>query len=140
MTRAARGLMRLARAEGGAAALEFSIIAFVFILVCLGTVEFGRALQVRNEMASAAGIGARLIMIGQDGQDATDAEVTTAIRDRFRGGGDADLEVELGTTIVDGETFRTIEVRYPVTLQVPVVSGRQITLTVSRRVRPRPAT
>ena len=44
---------RWRRQECGATALEFAIVAAVFVTVSIGIIEFGRALMVRNEMAYA---------------------------------------------------------------------------------------
>jgi Flp pilus assembly protein TadG len=55
-------LRRLARSNGGAAAVEFAIIVWVLIFVCLGVIEFGRGLHVRNEMSFAGDRAARKIL------------------------------------------------------------------------------
>ncbi len=49
--RATRGI---ARSDSGAAAIEFAIIVWALIFVCLGIIEIGRGLHVRNEMVFAA--------------------------------------------------------------------------------------
>ena len=57
-----RGVRRLRMAEGSAL-VEFSLIAFMFIIVLLGVVEMGRMLLVYTTMANAARAGARYAIV-----------------------------------------------------------------------------
>ena len=50
------------RCQSGAAAIEFAIIALVLVMVCLGVIELGRALFLRNELSFAADFAARKIL------------------------------------------------------------------------------
>lgn len=57
-----RGVRRL-RMDEGSALVEFSLIAFTFIIVLLGVVEMGRMLLVYTTMANAARAGARYAIV-----------------------------------------------------------------------------
>lgn len=116
------------RAEDGAVAIEFAIVASVFIFVCLGTIEFGRALYVRNELSFAADIASREIL---KDSAATKSTVESAARSAFRGNGDQ-LTVQLVTENVDGVEFRTLRLIYPFTMLIPQF-GNTFTFNVSRR-------
>lgn len=125
-----RTARRLRQDQRGQAALEFAIIAMAMILVSIGIVEFGRALQVRNELSFAADFGARQILTNPDIPDTT---VESKIRSVFKGYDASQLSVVLGTETADGLNFRTVALSYPFTLLIPGLSDPAVTLTVSRR-------
>jgi Flp pilus assembly protein TadG len=56
---------RLFRAKDGASAVEFSIVAWPFLLVVIGVLEFGRALWTREALQEAAMAGARCMGVLQ---------------------------------------------------------------------------
>jgi Flp pilus assembly protein TadG len=124
-------MRRLGRCQSGAAAVEFALIALALILVAIGTIEFGRGLQLRNEISFAADHGARKLLIDPTTSD-------TALQDAIRSALirlEPDLlTVTLGTETADGAPFRTISVTYPLTLAIPGFSGGAITLSLARRV------
>lgn len=128
MTRRSRRRPGIARAEDGAVAIEFAIIALVFIFVCLATIEFGRALYVRNELSFAADIAAREIL---KDSAATQSTVATAARAAFSGNDDK-LTVQLNNETVDGIEFRTLRLSYPFTMLIPQF-GKNFSFNVSRR-------
>ncbi len=122
-------IRRLRRNEDGGVALEFSIVAVAFVVVSLGVIEFGRALQVRNELSFAADYGARQIMMDPT---ATETVVKNAIKDKFLGYNPADLTVTLGDETFDGIAYRTVQLQYPMQMFIPFVNG-SLTLQVERR-------
>jgi hypothetical protein len=123
-------LARLARCNGGAAAVEFAIIVWALIFVCLGVIEFGRGLHVRNEMSFAADFAARKILTDPL---VSDIDLTKAVDDAFLGPSPELLEVSFGDETADGVAFRTMLIQYPFSLLIPGLRDT-ITLTVSRRV------
>jgi Flp pilus assembly protein TadG len=123
-------LRRLARCSRGAAAVEFAIIVWALILVCLGVIEFGRGLHVRNEMSSAGDRAARMILTNPA---VTDGDLAVSVREAFISPKPELLEVTFGTETADGIAFRTMLIQYPLSLLIPGL-GDPITLTVSRRV------
>ena len=130
MRRINRFISALGRNETGAAAVEFAIIAWVLILVCIGTVELGRGLYVRNELSYAADHAARMILMS----DAFDQELEDAVRSRFLGADD-DLVVVFGkeTSGAPAISYRTVVLTYPFKLLIPGLSDT-ISLSVNRRV------
>ncbi len=50
---------RFARDEGGAALVEFAIIATVLMILMFGIIDFGRALYTKNSLTNAAREGGR---------------------------------------------------------------------------------
>jgi Flp pilus assembly protein TadG len=52
--------------ERGAAAVEFALLAPVFIMIILGIVEFGRAYNVQTSLTNAAREGARAMAINNN--------------------------------------------------------------------------
>ena len=119
------------RDENGASAVEFSIVASVFIALCLGIIQLGWTLQIRNHLAEAADTAIRSIMLDPDASDSTvEAQVYSALADY-----DADnLSVEAGETTVDDTDFRTLSIQYDLALAVPFFPSGVITMSVSRRV------
>ncbi|WP_163266827.1 TadE/TadG family type IV pilus assembly protein [Chelativorans alearense] len=130
-------LSQLAKSQSGAAAVEFAIVCLPLLLLCLGVVEFGRAFFVRNDLAYAADVAARKVLIGQIPLDASLSEATVALDGAVRGafGGDGNLlQVTVETETVDGVQYRTLSIRYPFTFLVPGVSDSPFALSVSRRI------
>lgn len=68
----------------GSTMVEFSIVAFLFVLLLLGIGEFGIATWARNSVADAAREGTRYAIVrGQkSGQIATTATVNTYVQSR----------------------------------------------------------
>jgi Flp pilus assembly protein TadG len=56
--------LRMWRDERGAAAVEFALVLPVILLILFGTIEFGRAWNVRQTLTDAAREGARLAAVG----------------------------------------------------------------------------
>ena len=129
-----RALMRLVRADDGAVALEFAIVSMAMVLLSLGVIEFGRALQVRNQLTFLADRAARQIL---NDSSITDAEVEAAITAEFDGANPELLEVVVAEdleTDIDGAKYRNVEVSYPFTLLIPQLSSSIITLPALERV------
>lgn len=116
------------RRTEGATAIEFAIVAMPLILLLVGTLELGRVLFIRNELALAADRGVRTLLVTADTPMAT---IETQIRDTFSLTPPAGLAVTLAT---DGTGFRTLRIDYPVELLIPTLVTPQITLTTERRV------
>ena len=125
---------RFVTEQDGGVALEFAIISMALVLLSLGIVEFGRALQVRNELTFLADRGAREIL---KNSAVTDAAVEATITSGFKGPRKELLSVEVEQDTVedaDGTTYRNIEISYPFTLLIPQLSSSTITLTATERV------
>jgi Flp pilus assembly protein TadG len=121
-------LTTFARATGGAAAIEFAVIASVLVFVCLGVIELGRGLHVRSEMAFVADLAARKVLITPD---VSDADLQALANEAFTGPRPEDLD--LTAPVDEGGASRTVTVQYPFSFLIPSISGA-FDMTVSRRV------
>jgi Flp pilus assembly pilin Flp len=129
-----RAIRSLARSNSGAAAIEFAIIVWALIFLCLGIIEIGRGLHVRNEMSYAADLAARKILSlskysGVDMHESCKEKLKSDLREAFTGPRPDDLDIDFPA---DG-TFRRIEMRYPFSFVIQQL-GAPFDLTVSRRV------
>lgn len=130
MRKLSRLFRRLARDEDGGPAIEFAIIAPVFITVCLGVISLGYAFQVRNEMAHAVDAGIRETMLDPT---ISDADLETAIKDAFLESDPDNLTVTLTETTIAGVDYRAIALSYPFTRIVIPGLPDNMTLALSRR-------
>jgi Flp pilus assembly protein TadG len=129
---------RARRCQSGATAVEFAIVCLPLLLLAIGTVEFGRALYVRNNLAYAADVAARKVLIGQvpaaSSEEEALAKLDAAARDAF-GSGERDLlQVSVSKETVDGLEFRILSIRYPFTMFIPGMNDGPIGLVVTRRI------
>ena len=122
---------RVWRSESGAVAVEFALVGLIAITLMLAILEFGRSFYMRNEMSYAADVAARTILMNQA---VTNITVEETIRGAITFGMSEDLEVALGAESVGGVTFRTLLIRYPLSLFIPSLTADGLMLTVSRRI------
>lgn len=131
-------LRRFQRASSGATAVEFALVCLPLLLLSLGVIEFGRALFVKNEIAYAADIAARKVLIGQIPAGLSDSETTTqletAIREAFDSGEAALLEISVVRQMINGTEYRILSIQYPFSLLVPGLNGNTYTLQLNRRI------
>lgn len=127
------GFLRLARCDKGAASIEFALVGLVAITLFLGIIEFGRSLYMRNEMSYAMDLAERQILTNPT---VANADLETVIRNAITFEVPANLQITFGTTSVNGLAFRTVLIRYPVTLLIPGLTTRSFTLKIDRIVPP----
>jgi len=138
MMRPLAKLRRIHGAEDGTTALEFAIVGSLFVIVCMGVIEFGRSLQVRNEMAYAMDWGARTVLMDAS-VDA--ADITAAIKERFDSYDKDQLTIvvadESMSCTVDGEAgsmdARAVTIAYPMKIFIPGFTGT-LEMTLERVV------
>src|SRR5688500_17748598 len=130
MTQAAATSRSLRRCQDGGVAIEFAFVSLVVILLGLGTLEFGRAFHMHNQLSFAVDVGVREVLRDDSiSEDALKAKVRAAFDAPY-----PDLlAIAVGSETVDGVQFRTLTVTYPMTLLVPALSHDAITLDVERR-------
>ena len=91
----------------GAALVEFAIIAPVFIVLLLGTIESGNALEASNIMASAIREGGRLGCMDWDGvvaaNESTNDKVIQDIRNFLSAAGMNADAIEITITTAEGD-------------------------------------
>ena len=121
---------RVGRCEDGGPAIEFAIIAPVFLAVSVGVVSLGYAFQVRNEMAHAVDAGIRKVMMDPT---ITDTDLEDAIKDAFLESDPNNMTITLTESTIDGVDYRSIAVSYPFTRIVIPGMANYVTLDLSRR-------
>ena len=111
------------RAESGAAAIEFSLVAGIFVLATMGVIELGRTYQVRNELAYAADIGGRKLTIIVNTPDIDEETYATQVRDvivsNFNGYDSDDLSVSVDPEIINGVQYQKLTLEYPMSVFIP---------------------
>lgn len=121
---------RFRSCHAGSTAVEFAIVSLVLMLVAVGIIEFGRGLNVRNQLSQAADYGARQILTNKQVSDST---LETTVRSAFSAGAGDELTVTIGTEAVNGVQFRTITLSYTFIPLIPGLSSGTINLTLARR-------
>ena len=122
---------RLAACQRGTAAIEFAIVSVVLIGLCIGIVDFGRTLYVKNQLSYLADQATRSVLINPA---VTNAELETQLSADFSAGNAGDLTVTVVPETVDGTDYRVITVGYPMTLFVPNLVSENLDLSFTRRV------
>jgi Flp pilus assembly protein TadG len=102
-------LRRFLRATNGAAAVEFAIVAPIFILFCIGIFEAGRMMWIRNSIQTATEEAARYAMVHTT---ATDTELAAHAANYY-----ADVSLDAPTFTItrdttDGVNFVTVTGAY----------------------------
>jgi Flp pilus assembly protein TadG len=113
------------RNQDGATAVEFAFIFPVFVAMIFGIAEFGRALQVYNQLAHAASQASRLVMIDRDTADATiQSRLASTLHDL-----DPDrLNIALATSTAGGRIYKVISLTYRFEFFSDYIVSRPITL------------
>jgi Flp pilus assembly protein TadG len=124
-------LTRAARCDRGTAAIEFAIISVVLISLCIGIVDFGRTLYVKNQLSFLADQATRAVLINPA---VTSATLQTDLTSNFTAGDPNQLNVTITAETVGGQDYRVITVAYPITLFIPNLASSTINLDVTRRV------
>ncbi|MRX51763.1 hypothetical protein GI374_15285 [Paracoccus sp. S-4012] len=119
----------LVRCASGAAAIEFAMIGLLVISLILGIFELGRAMFLRNQLAFAADVAARRVLLDPSAASGDLEQLAATIRESIPFE-QTELQVELELTS-SGEIL-SITLRRPVTLLVPDVYPHSITLSVER--------
>jgi Flp pilus assembly protein TadG len=78
-------MRRLLRRRAGQSMVEFAVLAPVFFLLLLGTIDMGRAVYIYNAISNGAREGARAA-VPYDSPLPTNAAVVAAIQSKMAGG------------------------------------------------------
>ncbi|MFN4099536.1 MAG: TadE/TadG family type IV pilus assembly protein [Pararhodobacter sp.] len=122
---------RFLRDESGSTAVEFGMIGLLVIVLCVATLEFGRALHLTNELAFAADRGSRLVLLNPD---VPDADVVAEVRANLRMANTAGLEILTSRESHGAQATRGLSVSLPLTLLIPTPRLQNFRLSVQRRV------
>lgn len=139
MNRIQKFFARFRRDEGGGSAVEFAIVATVFVMASMGALELGRAYQVRNELAYVADIGARRLSIISNNPAYADSdyrvEVKKAIKDTFKGYEPDRLTVTVVPETMNGVNYQKLTLAYPLSVFIPLRPGTYDLQIVRRAVQ-----
>ncbi len=122
---------RMARCASGVTAIEFALVGLLVISLILGIFEFGRALFLRNQLAFAADIATRKILLAPPSTNNDLEDIEAAIRSSITFD-QSDLEVDVGLPV--GGVV-PLALRQDLILLVPDLYQKGITLSVQRRIR-----
>ena len=123
ISRLKRFVDKFRRTESGAAAIEFSLVAGIFVLATMGVIELGRTYQVRNELAYAADIGGRRLTIIVNTPNIDEETYADQVRDEivsnFNGYDSDDLSVSVDPEIINGVQYQKLTLEYPMSVFIP---------------------
>lgn len=108
----------LPRRQRGATAVEFAIIAAVFLMLLIGAMEMGRLLWTWNAAAEATRLGARLAVVCDPG----DADIVTRMQRMLPGlpaGNVSIAYVPGGCTVANCQSVTVSIVGYQHSLVIP---------------------
>lgn len=125
-------LARLRRCAKGASAVEFALVAPIFLMMVLGMMEIGRALWIKNTMQYAVEEAARYAIINTD---ATTAQVTSYAAGKVPGTWNVDSSnFSTSTSTSGGVKYYTITGSYDFVPMVTIIKMNPFTLEARARV------
>lgn len=129
----------LKRDDSGAAALEFSLVAVIFVVASMGVIELGRTYQVRNELAYAADIGGRRLTLIVNNPDIAESDYADVVKDEitsvFQGYDPDALSVSVDPEEVNGIQYQKLTLEYPMSVFIPFQTNTYQLKIVRRAVQ-----
>lgn len=124
---------RFIRNDRGSAAIEFSLVLPVFIVMIAGIFTVGWAAHSTHNLRHALAEGARALQLKPT---ITQAELQTLVRSKvFEGHGPEDVSVTLTfDPLASGVQLAHTTATYPVKFMVPLVGSYSFTYSVSMTV------
>ena len=100
MTKKPRNILQLLKDDGGAAFIEFGLLASIFITLSFAIIDFGRMMWLNNTVEHIAAEGARYAAVrGSNKSSPVDEDqVTTYVQDRATGIPAADMNINVTWT------------------------------------------
>lgn len=127
-----RGFTQGRRSERGATAVEFALVAPVFLLFVLGIMDLGRLFYIKNIMQYSVEQAARYAMVNPTiTQIALETYAENQAATLFTGitfAADAP-----GTDVAGGVTYRTITADYTFNYMIPLMPAEDVPLNVISR-------
>ena len=124
-------MRRFRRCRSGATAVEFAIIGLIFLMLCIGIIEIGRAFNVRSSMLHAVDMATRTVLLNSS---ATEEAISTALRDSFHTGDPSLLKIFVATETISGQPYRRLEVSYPLEIILVGFPEQMLSFSVSRLI------
>lgn len=120
------------RGERGATAVEFALVAPVFLMFVLGLMDLGRLFYIKNLMQYAVGQSARYVVVNPTiTQSALETYAQSQVSSMF---GDITFTADVpGTDVVGSVSYRTISASYTFNYMLPLVTLTDIPLSATIR-------
>ena len=115
----------------GAAAVEFSIVGAVFLILCMGLIDFGRNFDLEGRVGHAADVAARTLFLDKS---TNAAQLHTRIEAAFPTLGFERMTVTVSDTVIGAHPFRRVTVSLPITFLTPGVIRRGGNVSAERLV------
>ncbi len=117
----------------GATAVEFAMVAPLFLFMAMGVVEMGRALWIKASMQHAVELTTRYFMVNNS---ATDATLQTYATTQLGNSGmtTSDFSISSTDTTISGTIYKAITITHGFTVIVEIVKFPAVTLTAQARV------
>ncbi len=125
------GAMRACRR--GATAVEFALVAPVFLAMTMGVVEMGRALWIKATMQHAVELTTRYYMVNNS---ISDADLVTYATARLGESGmdTGNFAIAAADVTIGGTSYMAITITHAFTAIVEIVKFPAVTLTAQARV------
>ncbi len=126
-------LAALGRSRRGATAVEFALIAPIFLIMVFGVFEVGRAMWIKSSLQFAVEEAGRYAIVNTS---ATTTTVATYAQTRYTDSGLSATGVTFAATqdTTGGVTYVSITGSFVFSVQVPIVPFPSITLNAKSRV------
>lgn len=124
-------LRRFLRDETGATAVEFAIVGVIFVILCMGLIDFGRNFDMQGRLGHAADAAARVLFLDKT---ATEAQVAARIQAGFPALGFDKMTLTLTNVTIAGKPYRRVTLSMPLRFLTPGFLRRGGTTTVQRTV------
>lgn len=124
-------LRRFLRETSGATAVEFAIVSLVFVIFCLGLIDFGRNIDAKSRLAHAADAAARVVFLDKT---ASEAKVNASLQAGFPALRYDLMTLKMADRTVNAKPYRLITVTLPLRFLTPGFSGHDGLMTVQRLV------
>lgn len=124
-------LRRYLRDTGGAAAVEFAIVGAVFVVLCMGLIDFGRNFDLQGRVGHAADVAARTVFLDKS---ASQAQVVARIGAAFPTLGFEKMTLNLTNVTIGAHPYRKVTVSMPLRFLTPGFLRRGGTISVDRIV------
>lgn len=119
--------------ERGATAVEFALVAPIFLIFVIGIIDLGRLFYIKNIMQSTVEQCARYAMVNPSATQAT----VEAYADAWAASMYSDITFVAdapGTDVVGGIYYRTITATYTFSYMTPIVTVGDVVLTAKSRI------
>jgi Flp pilus assembly protein TadG len=124
----ARRLTSLFLRDGrGVSGVEFALVFPLLVIMVGAAVEYGRALEARNQMSHALSKVVRVINI--DPKKST-SQIAYLLADDLSDYGPGDLDVAVSNAEISGSAYMKISVKFPFEMMIPLGNLSTLTLAV----------